>query len=78
MLITKVAFRGVDFVSLYGMESATTADYKELYEEKKLKYDALNHEVAQLKKMIFGSRHERFLPEPCRAISSLLIWQLKQ
>ena len=45
------------------MEAATTADYKALYEDLKFKYDALNYEVAQLKKMIFGSRHERFLPE---------------
>jgi transposase len=42
------------------MEAATTADYKGLYEEIKPKYDALFYEVAQLKKMIFGSRHERF------------------
>lgn len=43
------------------MGLATTADYKGLYEELKLKYDALFYEVAQLKKMIFGSRHERFV-----------------
>jgi transposase len=42
------------------MEAATTADYKALYEELKVKYEALFYEVAQLKKMIFGSRHERF------------------
>lgn len=44
------------------MEAATTADYKRLYEELKPKYDALFYEVAQLKKMIFGSKHERFVP----------------
>lgn len=44
------------------MEAATTADYKALYEELLPKYEALFYEVAQLKKMIFGSRHERFLP----------------
>ena len=44
------------------MGAATTADYKGLYEELKPKYEALLHEVAQLKKMIFGSRHERFEP----------------
>lgn len=43
------------------MEAATTADYKGLYEDIKPKYDALFYEVAQLKKMIFGSRHERFV-----------------
>jgi transposase len=44
------------------MEAATTADYKELYLELKPKYDALVYEVAQLKKVIFGSKHERFEP----------------
>lgn len=44
------------------MEAATTADYKAMYEELKLKYDALFFEVGQLKKMIFGSKHERFVP----------------
>ena len=44
------------------MEAATTADYKALYEDIKPKYEALFFEVAQLKKMIFGSRHERFIP----------------
>ena len=42
------------------MEAATTADYKALYEEQKLINAALRHELDQLKKMIFGSRHERF------------------
>ena len=44
------------------MEAATTADYKALYEELLPKYESLFYEVAQLKKMIFGSRHERFIP----------------
>lgn len=44
------------------MEAAATADYKALYEELLPKYEALFYEVAQLKKMIFGSRAERFLP----------------
>lgn len=44
------------------MEAATTADYKALYEDMKSKYEALVFEVAQLKKMIFASRHERFVP----------------
>jgi len=42
------------------MEAATTADYKALYEEQKVINAALRHELDQLKKMIFGSRHERF------------------
>ena len=66
------------------METALVLDYKGLYEELKLKYEALEtrltdeqssreilefkyntvlHELDQLKKMIFGSKHERFLPE---------------
>jgi transposase len=45
------------------MEAATTADYKVLYEEQKLINAALRHEMDQLKKMIFGSRQERFLPQ---------------
>ena len=51
------------------MEAATTADYKPLYDKEKAEKEALQivvlslrHEVAQLKKMIFGSRHERFAP----------------
>lgn len=49
--------------------TAAHTDYKVLYEEVILKFDALQvkyaaleHEVAQLKKMIFGSKHERFIP----------------
>lgn len=45
----------------------TTVDYKALYEQQlKITADlhfameSLKHEIAQLKKMIFGSRHERF------------------
>jgi transposase len=44
------------------MEAATTIDYKALYEDLNPKYEALLFEVGQLKKMIFGSRHERFVP----------------
>lgn len=51
------------------MQSTSGIDYKSLYEQKSLAYDALEITVAglqqqldQLKKMIFGSRHERFVP----------------
>jgi len=44
------------------MKAAATADYKALYEEQKLINAALRHELDQLKKMIFGSKHERFVP----------------
>ncbi len=37
-------------------------DYKEMYAQSQLRVVALEHEVQQLKKMIFGSRHERFIP----------------
>src|ERR1041385_8309974 len=44
------------------MQAATTdTDYKVLYEEQLEKYSVLLHELAQLKKMIFGSKHERFV-----------------
>jgi transposase len=39
-------------------------DYKELYEEQKLITTQLRHELDQLKKMIFGTRQERFIPDP--------------
>jgi transposase len=44
-------------------------NYKTMYEdtaarleELQIKYEALQQEIAHLKKMIFGSRHERFIP----------------
>ncbi len=53
------------------MEAAAAKDYKELYEasEKRntaseLRIVKLESELAQLKKMIFGSRQERFVPLP--------------
>ncbi len=51
------------------MEVAAAPDYKALYEavqrradEQDIIISALRHELAQLKKMVFGSRHERFVP----------------
>jgi transposase len=52
------------------METAENiVDYKVLYDQLHLRYDELEalftnltHELAQMKKMIFGSRHERFVP----------------
>jgi transposase len=51
------------------MQAASTADYKTLYEQQLQAYDALQitvtslqQQLAQLQKMIFGSRHERFVP----------------
>lgn len=37
-------------------------DYKALYEQSQLRILALEQQLAQLQKMIFGSRHERFVP----------------
>jgi transposase len=37
-------------------------DYRDLYAQSQLRIVALEHEVQQLKKMIFGSRQERFIP----------------
>jgi transposase len=44
------------------MNTTTAIDYKALYEEMSVKYAALKHELEQLKKLIYGSRHERFIP----------------
>jgi transposase len=51
------------------MQTAPGIDYKSLYEQKSQAYDALQitvtglqQQLDQLKKMIFGSRHERFVP----------------
>jgi transposase len=41
---------------------AKHTDYKALYEESQLVIVQLRHELDQLKKMIFGSRQERFIP----------------
>jgi hypothetical protein len=43
------------------MQQAPTIDYKEAYEALLIKYEALLHDVAQLRKMVFGSQSERFV-----------------
>jgi transposase len=43
------------------MNPATAIDYQLLYEEMSVRYEALKHELEQLKKLIYGSRHERFV-----------------
>jgi transposase len=40
-----------------------TVDYKQMYEESQLTIAALKGELEVLKKLIFGSRHERFSPD---------------
>src|SRR5215831_12982901 len=37
-------------------------DYKDLYEQSQLRILALEQQLQQLRKMIFGSRQERFIP----------------
>lgn len=44
------------------MQSTQIIDYKEAYEALEIKYEALRHDLAQLKKMVFGSKSERFIP----------------
>src|SRR5215203_3103533 len=44
------------------MQPASAADYKSLYEQSQLRIIALEQQLQQLQKMIFGSRHERFVP----------------
>jgi predicted metal-dependent HD superfamily phosphohydrolase len=44
------------------MQAATSIDYKALYEQSQLEILQLKQQLDQLRKMIFGSRHERFIP----------------
>lgn len=51
------------------MQTATTADYKSLYElqlevnsQLKITIAGLQQQLSQLQKMIFGTKHERFIP----------------
>ena len=48
------------------MEAPENIDYKQLFEEAQFKIASLNHELATLKKLLFGSRQERFIPEPSK------------
>ncbi len=38
-------------------------DYKSLYEASQLEIAQLKLQLAQFEKMVFGSRHERFVPD---------------
>lgn len=44
------------------MQAAAITDYRALYEQAQLQVLQLQQQLAQLKKMIFGSRQERFIP----------------
>lgn len=41
---------------------STATDYKTLYEQSQVRIIALEQQLLQLQKMIFGSRQERFVP----------------
>lgn len=47
-------------------------DYKILYEDILVKYEGLLQEVNNLKKMIFGSKHERFIAEQSNPLQTTL------
>ncbi|MDQ6815702.1 MAG: IS66 family transposase [Bacteroidota bacterium] len=57
------------------MTQATTipVDYKSLYEAAQLQVMQLTLRVAQLEKMIFGSRHERFVPDDAAVAQQLAL-----
>jgi len=44
------------------MQATQIIDYKEAYEALLIKYEAVMQDIAQLKKMVFGSKSERFVP----------------
>lgn len=49
------------------MSTAENIDYKKLYLQAQSEIASLTHELAQLKKLIFGSRQERFIVSPAAA-----------
>lgn len=52
-------------------ETAAHTDYKALYEQSQLQVMQLRHELDQLKKMIFGARQERFVPDQSVDVAQL-------
>jgi len=57
------------------MQTIATIDYQCLYEDLQLKYNTVVHELEQLKKMIFGSKHERFIPSNTNSLQLTLAIQ---
>jgi transposase len=53
--------RMIRYSFAYMMQTAQDIDYKELYENSQLALESVKLQLAQLKKMIFGSKHERFV-----------------
>jgi hypothetical protein len=48
--------------SIFGAVIETAIDDKTLYEESALEVTSLKHELANLKRLVFGSKNERFIP----------------
>ena len=44
------------------MQPTADIDYKRLYDELQVRYVSLEQQLKQLQKIVFGSRHERFVP----------------
>lgn len=51
------------FQYLYTVMQTTSTDYKTLYEDLHVKHELLQAELRQLKRFIYGSKPERFIPE---------------
>jgi len=58
------------------MQATQTTDYKEAYETLQPKYDAVLQELAVLKRMVFGSKSERFIPTDNNNINPQLSLEL--
>lgn len=54
------------------MQTETSTDYKTLYEQSQLTIASLQYQLDNLKKLIFGSRHERFMPSSNNALQLTL------
>jgi len=52
----------MDDVFYFACVSTEAIHYKEKYEELAIQHFQLKHELDQLKRLVFGSRHERFIP----------------
>ena len=57
------------------MQQATIipVDYKSLYESSLVQIEQLKLQLAQLQKMVFGSRHERFIPDSAAVAQQLVL-----
>lgn len=61
MLIKNACKQQLHVSSLHLMQASTSIDYRSLYEQSQLRITALQQQLSQLQKMIFGSRHEKFI-----------------